>query len=148
MQPPEANQPLSRAEKWLAFKAFFILQTFNLAIRLWGFRPLYQRLERATRATVQEPEELTAPQVKRLGGVVSVANRRMRLLQVACLSESLTTWWLLRRRGVDAQLWLGVRKVDQHLAGHAWVENQGQVVSGDAELPADFTGFLLPTDGS
>ena len=148
MQLPEANQPLSQPEKWLAFKAFFILQTFNLAIRLRGFRPLYQRLLRASRARALSAAGLTPQQVKRLGGVVGVANHRIRLLHVACLPESLTTWWLLRRRGVDAQMWLGVRKVDQSLTGHAWVEYQGRVISGDPELTVNTTRFMLPSDGA
>lgn len=51
-----------------------------------------------------------------------------------CLSRSLALVWLLRRRGVDAQLRLGARVADGRLEGHAWVERDGVVLNDQPEI--------------
>ena len=71
----------------------------------------------------------------------------------ACLSRSLTLWWLLRRRGIESQLRLGVRKGEQGLDAHAWVELAGQVVNDAADVawPSStrpFAGAILPKEFS
>jgi Transglutaminase-like superfamily len=50
-----------------------------------------------------------------------------------CLEQSLTLWWLLRRRGIPADLRIGVRKDAGSFEAHAWVETNGTVLgeSGD-----------------
>ncbi len=42
-----------------------------------------------------------------------------------CLSRSLALSWLLRRRGIAAQVRLGVRVTDGQLQAHAWVGTSG-----------------------
>jgi hypothetical protein len=38
-------------------------------------------------------------------------------------------WVLLRRRGIESDIRLGVRKQDGRVAGHAWVEHLGQPIN-------------------
>jgi hypothetical protein len=53
---------------------------------------------------------------------IAVAVRRAAgPLGYTCLGQSLAVLWLLRRRGIDAELCFGA-KVEGTLAGHAWVE--------------------------
>jgi hypothetical protein len=47
-----------------------------------------------------------------------------------CLARSLVLWWLLKRRGIDSQIRLGVRKENAILLAHAWIELD-QVVLND-----------------
>jgi hypothetical protein len=42
-----------------------------------------------------------------------------------CLAQALVLWWLLRRRGLDGGLRIGVRKNGEQLAAHAWIEYRG-----------------------
>jgi hypothetical protein len=52
-----------------------------------------------------------------------------------CLEQSLVLWYLLQSEGVTAPLRIGVRKLQQKLEAHAWVEfagaplNQGEWTS-------------------
>jgi hypothetical protein len=44
-------------------------------------------------------------------------------LRTNCLDRSLTLWWLLRRRGIAAELRIGGRKENGQFVAHAWVES-------------------------
>ncbi len=52
-------------------------------------------------------------------------------VETNCLDRALTLWWLLRRRGIAADLRIGGRKEDGRFEAHAWVE-VGEAVLGDA----------------
>ncbi len=58
--------------------------------------------------------------------------------RVACLHRAAATVYLLRRRGVPAQLVVGVRNTP--FETHAWVELDGRVVGSDhdAEVAASY----------
>jgi len=59
----------------------------------------------------------------------------------ACLDRALTLCWLLRRAGLPADLQLGVRKHDNDLAAHAWVELGGRRLGDDGGRGADYATF-------
>jgi hypothetical protein len=54
--------------------------------------------------------------------------------------------WLLRERGVEARLRIGVRFIDRKLDAHAWVEWAGQPVNDRPDVAGTFTdmGELVP----
>lgn len=56
----------------------------------------------------------------------------------ACLAESLVLWWMLRRRGVAADIRLGVAVPDRSPEAHAWVEVDGQPVNDTPEVVQRF----------
>ncbi|MBB4638475.1 lasso peptide biosynthesis B2 protein [Longimicrobium terrae] len=56
--------------------------------------------------------------------------------RAVCLEQSLSLYLLLRRRGVPAELRLGVTPSPFH--AHAWVELHGEPVNEDAETVAKF----------
>jgi hypothetical protein len=63
-------------------------------------------------------------------------------VRARCLERSLTLWWLLRRRGVGAEVELGVRKTDAgELEAHAWVEVAGRVVNDGDDVRERFAAF-------
>ena len=53
-----------------------------------------------------------------------------------CLKKSLILLRLLRKRGIPAELRLGVRKVDDDFSAHAWIECAGRTLldGGTAHL--------------
>jgi hypothetical protein len=57
-----------------------------------------------------------------------------------CLLRSLLLLWLLKARGEPAQLLIGVRKDDNMLASHAWIEPHEKVV-GENEPGAGFVSL-------
>lgn len=58
-----------------------------------------------------------------------------------CLEQSLALTWLLRRRGVPAELRVGVQP--RPFYAHAWVEVDGRALNEPSDLPRVLTPFAL-----
>lgn len=58
-----------------------------------------------------------------------------------CLEQSLALAWLLRRRGVPAELRIGVQP--RPFYAHAWVEVDGRPLNEPGDLPQILTPFAL-----
>ena len=54
----------------------------------------------------------------------------------SCLDRSVFLWFLMRQRGIDGRIRIGVAFSGDRIDGHAWVEHNGRVVN-DAEDVAD-----------
>lgn len=104
---------VSEALAWLALFDLLSMTGFARVHAFTRGRPLVNRP--ATTATTvrvcQAVEEACIWYVKR----------------AYCLQRSSVTTWMLRRRGVPAQLVIGYRPVP--VDSHAWVEVDGQVVN-------------------
>ncbi len=59
--------------------------------------------------------------------------------RATCLRQSLALWLLLRRRGIPAELRIGVRKEGGDLQAHAWVEHQGATLAQENLSHTPFT---------
>jgi hypothetical protein len=57
-------------------------------------------------------------------------------LRTACLEQSLCVLWMMRARGADARLRLGVAPFP--LRAHAWVEHDGVPINEEAEVVATY----------
>jgi len=138
------KQSLSWAERWLAVQSLFLLQVTSLGLRWFGFKPIYTLLRRFSPALLatDDPSDAIFSRAIHVGAIVQLANQRFRALHVTCLPESLVVWWLLSRQEIGADLRLGIRNQEGRLDGHAWVEVNRRVVSGDPDLPDEF----LPLD--
>ncbi len=58
-----------------------------------------------------------------------------------CLEQSLVLWWLLRIRGIAAELRIGARKDLNRFEAHAWVEFHGAILNGFGEEHLHFSPF-------
>jgi hypothetical protein len=101
----------------------------------------------AATQTAPQPARLTADELPRLGTLVNSAAHHA-LGPANCLTRSLYLWWLLRRRGIDSQLRIGVRLNEGVLDAHAWVEYAGVPVNDRADVSADFAPFDKPVSPS
>lgn len=90
-------------------------------------------------ATPEQTKEQKLVQAYVAARMVQVAGRRFPC-RTNCLHQSVTLWWLLRRRGIESDLRIGVRKKANQLEAHAWVECQGHVLN---DLP-DFNERFAP----
>jgi len=63
---------------------------------------------------------------------------RNHLWRFNCLPRSLALQLLLRRRGIDARLRIGARRVDSRLDGHAWIEVDGLPINENADVAEVF----------
>lgn len=61
-----------------------------------------------------------------------------------CLGRSLVLWFLLRRRGIDAELVLGaVANGTSEFLAHAWVEVDGKPVNDTPDVRERYGSFGL-----
>jgi hypothetical protein len=71
-----------------------------------------------------------------------VAGRKV--VGALCLGRSLLLWFLLRRRGMDAELVVGSRSpVDASWMAHAWVELDSQPVNDVLDVRDQYGSFGL-----
>jgi hypothetical protein len=135
---------LSAPERRTFLSAITLLPLFWIALRVLGLQWLQTRLQRTPLrpATTLTPDDLT-----RLGALVNSAAHHA-IGPANCLTRSLYLWWLLRRRGFDSQLRIGVRLTGGVLDGHAWVEYGGVPVNDRPDVSADFAPFTEPVSPS
>jgi hypothetical protein len=131
---------LSGAEKVLFLKAVMLLPVFWLGLRRYGLARFQARLERSPLVARQAPrlEELAA-----FGRLVNAA-ARYSIAPATCLTRSLLLRWLLRRRGVDTDLRIGVQLVEGKLDAHAWVEYEGVPINDAPDVARRFAAFDQP----
>ena len=102
------------------------------ALRIVRVAALLRMAARPVRGTRISNPELT----DRIAAVARIARYAP---GVSCLAESLALVWMLRGRGVDARVRIGVNS-GAGLTAHAWVEADGLPVTsprGARPLPAD-----------
>lgn len=71
--------------------------------------------------------------------VVVAANHG--LYPANCLKRSLLIWWLLARRGVTAEIKIGVRKSEDGFQAHAWVKFENTVLADSVGYQAEIKAF-------
>jgi hypothetical protein len=135
---------LSAPERRTFLAAMALLPLFWIGLRVLGLQRLQTRLQRKPLALANglDTDELT-----RLGTLINSAAHHA-LGPANCLTRSLYLWWLLRRRGIDSQLRIGVRLTDGALDAHAWVEHAGIPVNDRQDVSTDFAPFAEPVSPS
>ncbi len=145
MVSPSRQPRWNRSDKRLLLQAFFLFPLFTLMLKVLGFRRSYIALNRLLASAKNSPVscDQTLSEARHIAGIVKSANNDYSLFLFSCLPESLTLWYLLRRRKIAADLCLGVRTLTGPFESHAWVEYQRHVLN-DIENVADiFTTFDL-----
>lgn len=84
---------------------------------------------------------LDAERVAQLAAVAGIHG----LVRATCLPRALAVYGVLRRRGLQPELKLGVRRKDQEIEAHAWVELEGQPL---AQPNLDYAPFGEPPAAS
>jgi hypothetical protein len=104
-----------------------------------GFRRWKTAVEWFTPLAVSDgaAEQLEIDFARALQRRVSAAARHLPLL-TNCLDQSLTLWWMLRRRGIAGDLRIGARNEEAQFEAHAWVE-LGEAVLDASGGGGDFT---------
>ena len=110
-------QALTGREKRLLIEAAVLTLVCTIRIRLFG-APRLGGAEGPNRALPAKPEVIRAAQI-----AVERASRR--IPGSTCLARACALSWMLKRRGIAADVRLGVRTDAGALRAHAWVECQG-----------------------
>jgi hypothetical protein len=132
---------LNGPERGLLLRALALLPAISIGLRLAGFRRMQKVLARwlPEGASGVPPTDLTPP-AHRIARLVVVAGRKG-IFRANCLEQSLTLWWLLRRRGFEAELRIGARKRDEIFEAHAWVELEGAVLNDEEGVTSEYARF-------
>jgi hypothetical protein len=128
---------LAREERSLRIGATVGLPAMALALRAVSLRRLLQLLAWGAPEPSPKPQPERA---ERAAQLVDIAARRG-VYAGNCLSQSLTLWWLLRRRGISCDLRLGVRREGDTLLAHAWVEHAGEPLNETAGVRQRYAAF-------
>jgi hypothetical protein len=134
-----------RQERRLLLEALVLLPVTAVALRVVGFRRWQSFLTR--RAYSAGPRQNPEEQNMHLAHLaVSSVNKASRFSPwpSSCLQQSLTLGWLLRRRGIDSQLRIGVRKAAGRFEAHAWVEHGGVVLYDPGGTDGGYVPFARP----
>jgi len=135
---------LSGFERGVTLEAAAVLVATRVGLRLAGFR----RWQAAVAWLMPSEAAYNTEQ-----DVVNSARAIARMEQSAanhlfsranCLEQSLALWWLLRRRGIAAELRIGARKDAGRFEAHAWVESSGIVLNDTSESHLHFVPFDGP----
>jgi hypothetical protein len=129
---------------------------FAVAVRRVGLRCVQQRLARTPRRRGPRGDAATAlDTARRVSWVTEVAAERGPW-PANCLQRSLVLWWLLRLRGIDSELRIGVRRSPGARSGgtatlefHAWIEHRGVVLNEVPDIRRRFATFdraIAPSD--
>jgi hypothetical protein len=118
-----------------------LLPAIQLALRVRGFTWTARVLAARSDAPARPPDGTYA---RRAAEAVAIVGGR-RLVGARCLGRSLLLWFLLRRRGTDAELVIGADAVQAgSLPAHAWVEVDGVPVNDVPEVRQRFGSFEIP----
>ena len=118
---------LSRQDLAIVTEAVIVAIPVEIALRCVRLDTLVARLGRVSRTERPQGDELDVERAARLVEAVAAYYP----LRATCLKKSLVLFRILRKRGIPAELQLGVRKVHDDFTSHAWLECRGRVLLGE-----------------
>jgi hypothetical protein len=137
---------LNRFERGVAIQAAIGLVATRIGLRLIGFRGWQAAIVRLTRAGTHRTDPADSVIVDSARAIARMALSAARHLPFRpnCLEQSLTLWWMLRKRGIAAELLAGARKEAGSFEAHAWVECGAAVLNDASGEHLHFTPFDGP----
>jgi len=128
-------------EQSLVLESIAGLMATRVGLKLLGFQRWKKMITGLTRkktwrATSVAPEPLAA----KIAASEEATARRLPF-KTNCLEQSLALLWMLRKRGIAADLRIGARKESNRFEAHAWVEFQGAVLNDAGEAHRHFVSF-------
>jgi hypothetical protein len=132
----ESLRALSWTSRGLLIEAAFAIPAMHVLVRVFGVGPVHDALVKVTSARVKVHVDDGAGGATRVGEVARVVAMAARHApgDHTCLHRSMALWWMLRRRGFDGRLRMGVRKGDAAFEAHAWVNHAGVVLNDDPDV--------------
>lgn len=116
-----------------------LLPLAALSLRIGGLRRAQAIMDRCLPLAPRGPGAGAAV-AERLALLVAAAARHGPF-KAKCLPVALAARGMLRRRGLAAELRIGVRKVGSRLDAHAWLEHEGTPLAQGGDVRASFAAF-------
>ena len=113
------------------------LRTTRFTLRRFGFRRTVSILSRLPAPMNRCPVDPVTP----IGWAEHIRGVSGRPYGGTCLDRSVLLWFLMRQRGLDGRLRIGVTRDDEELVGHAWVELNTRVVNDEPDVAEHYAVF-------
>lgn len=136
---------LTGFERGIVLEAAAALVASWVGLRLVGFRRWNFVLSRLGSRSVASasPKSSIVPSARIIARMESAAARNL-FFHANCLERSMVLCWLLRSRGIPAELRVGAQKKAERFEAHAWVECDGAVLNEGEDLHLHFVPFDGP----
>ena len=136
---------LSADLQGLALESAGVLTLTWLGLRSFGFRR-WQKLLTRMMPDAPAAGQTSESELDRCRVIARIEQSVARHLpfQSNCLDQSVALWWMLRRRGVAAEIQIGGRREAANFEAHAWVEAGGNTLPGEGEGHPHFARFDRP----
>jgi len=136
---------LTTQERKILLSSSLLLPTIAAALRLKGYKWtrafLQKRIPSGSKLSAKNEAPQDAMQTANsIARMVAIAARHG-LYRANCLKRSLLTWWLLQRRGIAAELNIGVNNDDGDFNAHAWVEYRGNTLVEADDVTEKYSSF-------
>jgi hypothetical protein len=119
-------------EKILLARFVFCLPWISFSIRLFGYSPTRNFLSRLARQTdLRQANAAELAEAQRTAELLLIAGRHG-LISATCLRQSVLLEYWLKRRGLAAEIKIGVRKEQDLFDAHAWIELNGLALAQDS----------------
>ena len=138
---------LDRSDRRVVVELAALIVVTRAALRIAGYRrwmsivsfffppdPTDQAIQLSSKAS--EARAVS----NRIARLNAGAARRL-FFRPTCLERSIGLWWVLRRRGIDAEVHIGGRKAGGQFEAHAWVECAGAVLNDPSDEYRQFIPF-------
>jgi hypothetical protein len=121
-----------------------LLPIVAASLKTVGLRRTQSWLTGNSLGPIVPPTEQTRANVRRAAQMVAVACRR-HPVRSSCLPRAVVLWSLLQRRGIGADVRIGVRYNTQgQFESHAWLEWNGEVLNDAADVARQYLPFNSP----
>ena len=128
--------------KRFVLRSVLILPATYAGLEVLGFKRLLSGIQHLV--PVDEPvPDRRLEEIRTYTHLFSAIARRCPL-PLTCLGRSVALWWLLRLQGIDTTVHIGLRKENNGIDGHAWVQ-YGDLVINDAEDVGEHYSRVIPT---
>jgi len=118
-----------------------ILPFTYVGLKLISLKAFLNVLERLT-SVAPKSCEYSQAEARKDTQLFSAVTKRLPL-PLKCLGHSLALCWLLRWHGADAAVHIGLRKDNQGLDAHAWVQIGNLVINDSEDVAERYTRLSL-----
>lgn len=132
------NLPFS--DKLVFFKALLLIFFVTAFLKFGRYRTVVNLIRKFE---IKKVHLLRVAEVERFHKLIKIIYA-LPLFNNSCLAISLSFWFLLKRKGVEAQLKFGYKNASGKLLGHAWLEYNGVPLTLNAKVAEEYTSFTAP----